>query len=83
MLILKTQYELFSENLRQESRGRCRVKGIPGFVATSSVENIKNEDMREIILKQADKIAITSKAIADDYLSRTPMFRLKFRSSFN
>ena len=61
----KNAVRTISEALRQESNGRWRVTGIsPGFVKTPFAESIKNENMKNAILQQANQIAIPAAAIA-------------------
>jgi NADP-dependent 3-hydroxy acid dehydrogenase YdfG len=61
----KNAVRTLSEALRQESEGRWRVTGIsPGFVATEFVSNIKNQQIRETVQKNADQIAIPAEAVA-------------------
>ena len=62
----KNAIRTISEAYRQESDGTVRITGIsPGFVDTDFAENIKNEQMREAILKHRNEIAISPDAIAD------------------
>ena len=61
----KNAVRTISEALRQESQGRWRVTGIsPGYVATEFVSNIKNEEVRNTIRQNADRMAIPAEAVA-------------------
>lgn len=62
----KNAVRTISEALRQESQGRWRVTGIsPGYVDTEFVGNIKNEEVRNTIQKNADQMAIPAEAVAE------------------
>lgn len=61
----KNAVRTISEAFRQESDGKIRITGIsPGVVKTDFADNIKNKDMKEVILKNMDQLAIHPVAIA-------------------
>lgn len=61
----KNAVRTISEALRQESKGALRVTGIsPGVVQTELANGIKNEAMREAIIGNMEKLAISPDAIA-------------------
>jgi NADP-dependent 3-hydroxy acid dehydrogenase YdfG len=60
----KNAVRTISEALRQESKN-LRVTGIsPGFVQTELVNNMKNTEMRGVILEKMETLAIAPEAIA-------------------
>lgn len=61
----KNAVRTISEALRQESNGQLRVTGIsPGIVRTDFVNNVKNEEVRDVILEKMDSLGISPDAIA-------------------
>ncbi len=62
----KNAVRTIAEAFRQESDGRIRITGIsPGFVKTNFAGSIKNEQMRSIIQKEMDQLALDPLAIAN------------------
>ncbi|UZR98553.1 SDR family oxidoreductase [Chondrinema litorale] len=62
----KNAVRTIAEAFRQESDGNIRITGIsPGFVKTSFVENMKNEEMKIAAQTRMDTIAIPPEAIAN------------------
>ena len=62
----KNAIRTISEALRQESGGRWRVTGIsPGMINTPFAGAIKNENLRQQIEQQAQKMGIPARAIAE------------------
>lgn len=62
----KNAVRTIAEAFRQESDGKIRITGIsPGFVKTDFAGNIKNEEMRTIIQKEMDQLALDPAAIAN------------------
>lgn len=65
----KNAVRTITEAFRQESDGSIRITGIsPGFVKTDFAANIKNEEMKSMVLNGMDEIGISSVAIADAVL---------------
>lgn len=65
----KNAIRTITEAFRQESDGSIRITGIsPGFVKTDFAANIKNEEMKSMVLNGMDEIGISSVAIADAVL---------------
>lgn len=61
----KNAVRTISEALRQESNGWLRVTAIsPGFVQTEFVNNLKNEQMKAVILEKMDTLGISPDDIA-------------------
>ncbi len=61
----KNAVRTISEALRQESNGWLRVTGIsPGFVQTEFVNNLKNEQMKAVILEKMETQGISPDDIA-------------------
>ena len=61
----KNAVRTIAEAFRQESDGAIRITGIsPGFVKTNLVEGIKNQEMRDAILENMNKMAISPTDIA-------------------
>ena len=61
----KNAVRTISEALRQESEGRWRITCIsPGIVKTELADNIKNPDMRNVMLENSSKLAIAPEDIA-------------------
>lgn len=61
----KNAVRTIAEAFRQESDGKIRITGIsPGFVKTDFAGSIKNEEMRTIIQKEMDQLALDPAAIA-------------------
>jgi NADP-dependent 3-hydroxy acid dehydrogenase YdfG len=61
----KNAVRTIAEAFRQESDGAIRITGIsPGFVKTNLVEGIKNQEMRDTILENMNKMAISPTDIA-------------------
>jgi NADP-dependent 3-hydroxy acid dehydrogenase YdfG len=62
----KNAVRTLSEAFRQESDGRIRITGIsPGFVRTNLSDNIKNQQIKNVIQDQMEKLALPPEAIAD------------------
>ncbi|WP_294246217.1 SDR family oxidoreductase [uncultured Chryseobacterium sp.] len=62
----KNAIRTIAEAFRQESDGKVRITGIsPGFVKTDFAGSIKNEQMRTIIQKEMDHMALNPIAIAN------------------
>jgi NADP-dependent 3-hydroxy acid dehydrogenase YdfG len=62
----KNAVRTIAEAFRQESDGKVRITGIsPGFVKTDFAGSIKNEEMRTIIQKEMDQLALDPAAIAN------------------
>lgn len=62
----KNAIRTISEAFRQESDGKIRITGIsPGFVKTEFAGHIKNEEMRAVIQKDMDQMALNPTAIAN------------------
>lgn len=62
----KNAIRTIAEAFRQESDGKIRITGIsPGFVKTDFAGSIKNEEMRTVIQKEMDQIALDPLAIAN------------------
>lgn len=62
----KNAIRTIAEAFRQESDGKIRITGIsPGFVKTDFAGNIKNEEMRTVIQKEMDQMALDPLAIAN------------------
>lgn len=62
----KNAVRTIAEAFRQESDGKIRITGIsPGFVKTDFAGSIKNEEMRTIIQKEMDQLALDPAAIAN------------------
>jgi NADP-dependent 3-hydroxy acid dehydrogenase YdfG len=61
----KNAVRTIAEAFRQESDGAIRITGIsPGFVKTNLVEGIKNMDMKNTMLENMNKLAISPVDIA-------------------
>lgn len=62
----KNAIRTIAEAFRQESDGKIRITGIsPGFVKTDFAGSIKNEEMRTVIQKEMDQMALDPLAIAN------------------
>ncbi len=62
----KNAVRTIAEAFRQESDGNIRITGIsPGFVKTDFAGNIKNKEMKTVIQKRMEEIAIDPIAIAN------------------
>jgi len=62
----KNAVRTISEAFRQESDGSIRITGIsPGVVKTDFVNNIKNEEMKKMVLTNMGKMGISPEAIAN------------------
>jgi NADP-dependent 3-hydroxy acid dehydrogenase YdfG len=62
----KNAIRTIAEAFRQESDGKIRITGIsPGFVKTDFAGHIKNEEMKTVIQKRMEQIAINPVAIAN------------------
>ncbi|TDW18933.1 SDR family oxidoreductase [Kribbella kalugense] len=62
---VKTAVRAVSEGLRKEAGPNLRVSVVsPGFVATEFVQTVSDEQVREQLLQQRDKFAISPDAIA-------------------
>jgi NADP-dependent 3-hydroxy acid dehydrogenase YdfG len=62
----KNAIRTIAEAFRQESDGNIRITGIsPGFVKTDFADKIKNEEMKTVIQKRMEQIAIDPVAIAN------------------
>lgn len=62
----KNAVRTIAEAFRQESDGTIRITGIsPGFVKTGLVDDMKNEEMRTVILNHMEQLAIRPEAIAN------------------
>lgn len=62
----KNAVRTIAEAFRQESDGKIRITGIsPGVVRTDFAEGIKNKEMKTIITKNMENLAISPDAIAN------------------
>ncbi|KGK28701.1 oxidoreductase [Cellulophaga sp. E6(2014)] len=62
----KNAVRTISEAFRQESDGAIRITGIsPGFVKTGLVDEMENQEMKKVILKNMEQFAINPEAIAN------------------
>lgn len=65
----KNAVRTIAEAFRQESDGTIRITGIsPGVVKTGLADNMKNQEMKEVILGNMEKLAISPDAIASAVL---------------
>ncbi|GEN75311.1 SDR family oxidoreductase [Chryseobacterium hagamense] len=65
----KNAVRTITEAFRQESDGSIRITGIsPGFVKTDFAENIKNEEMKTMVMNGMEEMGINPAAIADAVL---------------
>jgi NADP-dependent 3-hydroxy acid dehydrogenase YdfG len=65
----KNAVRTISEAYRQESDGTVRITGIsPGFVKTDFASGIKNQDIKTVIQKGMEQMAISPEAIANAVL---------------
>ncbi|MCY0970096.1 SDR family oxidoreductase [Chryseobacterium wangxinyae] len=65
----KNAIRTIAEAFRQESDGKIRITGIsPGVVKTDFAENIKNKEMKTIIMNNMENLAISPDAIANAVL---------------
>ncbi|MDR3681468.1 MAG: SDR family oxidoreductase [Flavipsychrobacter sp.] len=61
----KNAVRTISEALRQESAGKYRITGIsPGMVRTEFVDNLKNLEMKDSIIRKMEQMAISPDDIA-------------------
>ncbi|MEN9907863.1 MAG: hypothetical protein RLZZ540_1004 [Bacteroidota bacterium] len=62
----KNAVRTIAEAFRQESDGTIRITGIsPGFVKTEFAGNIKNQEMKNAILKNMEQFAISPETVAN------------------
>ena len=62
----KNAVRTIAEAFRQESDGTIRITGIsPGFVKTNFADNLKNQEMKNAVLKNMENSAISPEAVAN------------------
>ncbi len=65
----KNAVRTIAEAFRQESDGAIRITGIsPGFVKTGLVDEMENQEMKKVILKNMEQFAINPEAIANSVI---------------